>query len=288
MKQKFFALKEADILDEAVDENLDHPTLTSEERAGLEGLISIQELSVAVQNLNNDKSPGSDGYTADFFKFFFKDVGMCLLSSINCGFEKGEMSVTEQQGVIRCIPKEGEDKSLLKNWRPITLLNIPYKIASSCIAQRLKSVLPHLIREDQKGFLKGRKNIRPLYDTLLYSSKHNVRGLLFRVDFEKAFDNVAWSFIKKSLIKFNFGSSIIRWISTFYCNIKSLRNSKTKFMPELNFTWNPATFKVLGVIFSTNIQEIVLLNYEKKLVQVRKLLNAWARRQLTHLAKSQL
>ena len=108
MKQQFFASKEADILDEAIDENLDHPTLTSEERDSLEGHINIQELSAAVKNLNNDKSPGSDGYTADFFKFVFKDVGMFLLHSVNYGFEKGEMSVTQKQGVITCIPKEGK------------------------------------------------------------------------------------------------------------------------------------------------------------------------------------
>ena len=47
------------------------------------------------------------------------------------------------------------------------------------------------------------------------------------------------------------------------------------FMPDLNFTWNPATFKALAVIFSTNIQEVVLLTYENKLVEIRKLLNAW-------------
>ena len=76
------------------------------------------------------------------------------LRSINCGFEKGEMSITQKQGVITCIPKEGKE-NFLKNWRPITLLNIAYKIASSCIAQRWKSVLPKLIHEDQKGFLKG-------------------------------------------------------------------------------------------------------------------------------------
>ena len=64
------------------------------------------------------------------------------------------MSITQKQGVITCIPKEGKE-NFLKNWRPITLLNIAYKIASSCIAQRWKSVLPKLIHEDQKGFLKG-------------------------------------------------------------------------------------------------------------------------------------
>ena len=56
-------------------------------------------------------------------------------------------------------------------------------------------------------------------------------------------------------------------------------------MPELNFTCNPVTFKVLGVIFSANIEEILLLNYENKLVEMRKLLNVWARRHLTPLGK---
>ena len=75
------------------------------------------------------------------------------MRSINDGFENGEMSITPKQGVITCIPKEGKDKRFLKTWRPVTLLNIPYKIASSCFAQRFKSVLPMIMHEDQKGFL---------------------------------------------------------------------------------------------------------------------------------------
>ena len=93
-----------------------------------------------------------------------------------------------------CIPKEGKDKTFFKNWRPITLLNTVYKIASSCIARRVKTVLPQLIHDDQKGFLKG--------------SKHRIHGLLLMIDFGKAFDSVAWSFIEKSLTVFNFGKDI--------------------------------------------------------------------------------
>ena len=81
-----------------------------------------------------------------------------------------------------------------------------YKIASTCIAARLKTVLPKLIGDDQKGFLKSRyieENIRLLYDTLLYAKQHQIPGRLLIVDFEKAFDSVAWSFIEKSLLKFN-------------------------------------------------------------------------------------
>ena len=69
--------------------------------------------------MKNDKSPGSDGYTVEFFKFFFVDLGNFIVRSINCGFRKGEMSVTQRQGVVTCIPKEGKDKTLLRNWRPI-------------------------------------------------------------------------------------------------------------------------------------------------------------------------
>ena len=81
-----------------------------------------------------------------------------------------------------------KDKSFWKNWRPVTLLNIPYKISSSCIGQRLKSVLPKFRHKDQKGFLKGRVigENRLLYNALLCTSKHNVRGLFFMVDCKKA------------------------------------------------------------------------------------------------------
>ena len=62
-----------------------------------------------------------------------------------------------------CIPKEEKDKHCLKNWRPITLLNTVYKIASSCIAARLNTVLPKLNGDDQKVFLKGRYIYREKY-----------------------------------------------------------------------------------------------------------------------------
>ena len=73
----------------------------------------------------------------------------------------GQMSATQRQEVIVCIPKEGKNKQKTNNktktnWRPITLLNNVYKIASSCIAARLKTVLPKLTGDDQKFFLKGR------------------------------------------------------------------------------------------------------------------------------------
>ena len=194
------------------------PSLSEEEREGIEGLISLDEVLHALKGMKNDKSPGSDGFISEFFKFFFQDLGDFIVRSINFGFEKGEMSV------IRDIPKEGKDKSRLKNWRPISLLNTVYKIASCCIAEIIKTVIDKLIHEDQKGFLKGRyigENIRLVYDTLLFAEKNHIPGLLLQADLEKAFDSVSWAFIDKCLSFFNFGNDIKRWISAFYTNIAS-------------------------------------------------------------------
>ena len=65
------------------------------------------------------------------------------------------------------------------------------------------------------------ENLRLLYDVLVYTNFYKKLGLLLAVDFEKAFDRVAWSFIKKSLNRFNFGPDIKRWVQIFYTNIKA-------------------------------------------------------------------
>ena len=187
--------------------------------------------------MKNDKSPGCDGFTVEFFKFFFKDIGHFLVRSINYGFSIGNLSVTQTQGIITCIPKEGKDKKFIKNWRPIGLLNTSYKIASSCIANRLKPCLPKLIHPDQKGFMSGRfigDNIRQIFDILSYTEENNIPGLLLLIDFEKAFDSISWDFIANVLDFFNFGPSMRSWIKTFYSNISSCISINGKFSSWFN------------------------------------------------------
>ena len=202
----------------------DIPKLNENECNKLEGKITMDEALNCLKSMKNNKSPGSDGFTTEFFKFFWPDLGDFLVRAINNSFELGELSATQKEGVVICIPKGDKDKQQIKNWRPITLLNVTYKIASSCIANRIKQVLPKLINEDQTGFISGRyigENIRNLYDLLHYTEKNDIPGLLLLIDFEKAFDSIAWSFIKKVLGFFNFGTSIRTWIDIFYKNIKS-------------------------------------------------------------------
>ena len=168
--------------------------------------------------MKNEKSPGLDGYTVDFFKFFWIDIWVFVLRSINYGYRTGFLSVTQKQGIITCFPKPNKCRYNLKNWRPIFLLNVVYKMASAAIANRLKLTLDYLIHENQKGFISGRflgENIRLIYDVLFETKNRNLQGLILSIDFEKAFDTVSWKFIVKTLKYCNFGPSIVRWISLF-------------------------------------------------------------------------
>ena len=168
--------------------------------------------------MNNNKSPGLDGFIVEFFKFFWTDIGHFILQSLNYGYRNGSLSITQKQGVITCIPKQNKSRINLKNWRPISLLNVIYKLASAVISNRLKKVLDNIINENQKGFIAGRflgENVRLIYDVLFESKKQNLPGLLLPTDFEKAFDTVSWKFIMKVLDYFSFGNSIKSWVGLF-------------------------------------------------------------------------
>ena len=140
--------------------------------------------------MKNGKSPGRDGFTCEFFKFFWNDIGDFVTRSINYSYEIMQFSEPNKLGIITCIPKSGKPKHLIKNWRPITLLNVVYKIASGFIADRIKTVLDKLIIKDQTGFIKGRfigENIRLIYDIMQYTENQKIPGLLMLIDFEKNF-----------------------------------------------------------------------------------------------------
>ena len=130
--------------------------------------------------MNNDTSPGSDGFTTEFLKFFWKDLCQFVLRSLNYAYANGELSITQKQRVIVCLPKPNKPKQYLKNWRPISLLNTIYKLGSGCITNRIKLVLPKLINGDQTGFIPGRnisENTRIIYDIMHYASVRKIPGM---------------------------------------------------------------------------------------------------------------
>ena len=168
--------------------------------------------------MKNNKSSGPDGLSVEFYKSFFVvvDIGTFLIRSINYRFCNEELSVSQRQRIITCIPKAEKPKRYLKNWRPISSLKTAYKIASACMANRLKTMLPKIIQEEVLWKVDRciGENIRLLYDTLVVE-KENSSGSLLVIDFGKTFDSVAWFFLQKALASFCSGPDIKRWIRFF-------------------------------------------------------------------------
>ena len=184
--------------------------------------LNVQEIGIVLKKMKHNKTPGIDGITAEFLKVFWDKLKMFITNAINCCLTNGEMSITLRQCIIVCLPKGDKDRSLIKNWRPISLLSIFYKLASGTIAERLKTVLDQIISKTQSGFVPGR-NIsdctRLIYDLLYLAQDKDYTGLL--IDFEKAFDSISWKFLYKTLKMFGFSEDFIRWVKLFNTNIKA-------------------------------------------------------------------
>ena len=125
-------LDENDLFDLFV-QSLKTPKLQDQQRNELEGEITLAECKVVLRTFSNGKSPGEDGFTWEFYNCLFDLLGQDLVNCFNEAYVKGEMSISQRRGVISPLPKEDANLLKLANWRPITLLNVDYKIASKGI-----------------------------------------------------------------------------------------------------------------------------------------------------------
>lgn len=215
---------EFDVTTEHFLQNSSIPQLHETMQAKCEGLLTTNECFLALQDCKKNKSPGNDGLTYEFYLTFWDSLNDSMINSFNYSFNQSEMSVSQRQAVISLIDKKGKDRQYLKNWRPISLLNNDYKLASKAIAFRLKKVIHHLIHYDQSGFVENRNisfALRTVQDIMEITNMNNDSGLLLLIDFEKAFDTINITFLKQVLNRFNFGPSFRQWIDTFYANISS-------------------------------------------------------------------
>ena len=106
------------------------PSLAKEEAEICEGKLTLQECLTALNQIPGNKSPGNDALTKEFLLCFFRNIGSPLVESINQSSEVGELSSSQKQAMIVLIGKKDSDKRLVKNWRPISLLNVDTKILS--------------------------------------------------------------------------------------------------------------------------------------------------------------
>ena len=205
------------------DSNL--PVLTSELSNLCEGLLHSSECYQSLISMPSNKTPGNDGITKEFYVAFYQFIDKYFIDSANYSFPVGEeLSPSQKQAVMTLLEKKDKDKRLIKNWRPICLLNVNAKIISKVLATGLEKVISFLVTSDQTAYIPGRfigESVSLISDILDHTDAAQLEGYIFAADIEKAFDSVDHNFIIGALEAYGFGPNFVQWVKTLLYDQKS-------------------------------------------------------------------
>ena len=188
--------------------------LNLEERTALENEISLEEFDNSIDTAKLKSAPGADGISNRFIKKFWGIFRGPLFRLANFCYANNKLSKSFSSANIKLIPKKG-NLSLLKNWRPISLLNCFYKIISRVISNRLKKYMDKLTPTSQKGYSATRRCqevLIGLLDGIKECKTKNTKSAILSLDIRKAFDTISHKYIEGVLDHFNFGNNFKKWL----------------------------------------------------------------------------
>jgi hypothetical protein len=160
-----------------------------------------------------NSAPGPDGLPVNFYLVFWHNIKHLMLEMFN-EFHRGGLDLSRiNYGMISLIPKI-KDANNMKQFRPICLLNVDYKWFTKVLTMRLTPYAGKIISETQTAFIPGRyilEGVVVLHEILHEIRVKKLKGIILKLDFEKAYDKVNWKFMLEVLRKKNFPGKWIEW-----------------------------------------------------------------------------
>ena len=185
--------------------------------------ISVRTQKTCVRKDKNT-APGPDGFTVPFYMIFWTELGDLIHSALKESYDRGFLPEEMRRSITVLIPKKSKDPRFVENLRPISLLNVVFKILTIALARRISNVIDRLVSGDQTGFIKGRyigENIRLVLDLIQHTAEKKKEGLLLFCDWEKAYDSLDWEYLRAVLRRLKFEENFIKWVSLIYPNLTS-------------------------------------------------------------------
>ena len=195
------------------------PKLIEMDSQMLEQKITVDEVTQAIQATKGGKTPGFDGIPIEFFWLFSEKLSIFLCKLFNFFVTNGRMHSSAYIGIISLLYKGAGDRSMRENWRPLTMLNLDYKIFTKILSRRLRKVIATIVHPDQTCGVPGRKindSVYHLMSVLDYCNEFPSDVCLLSVDHLAAFDLIEWAYIIKVLEHMNFGEKFINTIKCIY------------------------------------------------------------------------
>ncbi|GAU43110.1 hypothetical protein TSUD_373050 [Trifolium subterraneum] len=212
------------------------PRLSEVENDGLISPFMLEEIEEAVSTSDGNKSPGPDGFNYAFLKKFWE----MLKGEIRIMFDQFHGNSCLPKSLlsyfVTLIPKVSSPSSLT-DFRPISLLGCLYKLIAKVLAKRLAKVIDSVIAPNQSAFIKGRNlvdGVLVVNEVVELAKKAKKECIIFKVDFEKAYDSVDWGFLEYMLGRCGFCEKWIGWTRgcVFAGNLSVLVNGSPT--PEIN------------------------------------------------------
>ena len=148
-----------------------------------------------------NKAPGPDGFPAEFYQNFWNVIKHDLIA-IFVHFQQGNFPLYKLNfGVITLLPKK-DNVVQIQQYRPICLLNVSINFFTKVGTNRVTGIAQKVIRPTQTAFMPGRnilEGVVVLHETIHELHRKKLDGVLFKIDFEKAYDKVKWPFLQQAL-----------------------------------------------------------------------------------------
>ncbi|CAM2118677.1 unnamed protein product [Caretta caretta] len=192
--------------------------VSASDRDWLELPLTLAEFLEALRRMPTNKSPGMDGLTVEFYSVFWDILGPDLVTVWAESLQSGVLPLSCRRAVLALLPKKG-DLCDLRNWRPVSLLSMDYKIVAKAISLQLGSVLADVIHPDQTYTVPDRSifdNLFLVWDLLELGRREGLSFTLLSLDQEKAFDRVDHRYLLSTLQAFGFGPQFVGFLRVLY------------------------------------------------------------------------
>jgi len=191
----------------------DIPQISDDENKLLTVQFTEKEVREAIFQMKHNKAPGPDGFPAEFYQVFWALIKDDLMAMFR-EFHAGNLPFFNLNfGTVTLIPKQKEVKQI-QQYRPICMLNVSFKIFTKVLANRLTALANKVVGQSQTAFMPGRNILEG--EVILHETIHELHkkkdGVILKLDFEKAYDKVSWSFVQQTLIMKGFSPIWCNWI----------------------------------------------------------------------------